>query len=286
MQKHKLQMKLLDKDKYNLVLEPLKDVKVNNLFARSVIEKHVTGSVFVDDTSEPTSFCVVHPYGMALVFGATTNKEFNQHLIAYMLNKSGFRTKVEWLQAFPPEWNEAIIELLGINLFTPITSTLHKSEGLVELNTRINFKFNKAKYLDFKNTLELNPFDVVRTDSLMFEKMNGTVVPKYFWDDADSFLNRGIGFSILDAGDPVSTAFSAFVHDDKLEIGIETYDTQRGRGLAYYTCSALIDFCIGANLEPIWACRLENTGSVRLAERLGFEQAKYIPYYKLPFINK
>lgn len=279
-------MKLLDKDKHNLVLGPLLEVKVNNLFARSVIEKHVTGSVFVDDTSNPTSFCVVHPYGMALVFGATTNKDFNQHLIDYMLNKSGFRTKVEWLQAYPPAWNEKIMELLGMNLFTPVTDTDHKSEGLVELNTRINFKFNKAKYSEFRYSIDPNLFNVVRTDNRMFEKMEGTVVPKYFWDDAQSFLSRGIGFSILNAGDPVSTAFSAFVHDDKLEIGIETSDTQRGRGLAFYTCSALIDFCIENDLEPIWACRLENTGSVRLAERLGFEQTKYIPYYKLPFINK
>lgn len=279
-------MKLLDKNKYNLVLEPLKGVKVNNLFARSVIEKHVKGSVFVDDTSDPTSFCVVHPYGMSLVFGAITNKEFNQHLIDYMLNKSGFRTKVGWLQAYPPEWNEKIMELLGVNLFTPVTDADHKSEGLVELYTRVNFKFNKTNYLDFRNTLEPNPFDVVRTNCLMFDKMNGTVVPKYFWDDAHSFLSRGIGFSILNAGEPVSTAFSAFVLDDKLEIGIETSDSQRGKGLAFYTCSALIDFCIENDLEPIWACRLENTGSVRLAERLGFEQSKYIPYYKLPFINK
>jgi len=66
----------------------LKEVPFNNLFARSVIEKHVTGSVYVNDTGEPHTFYVVHPYGMALLFGDANNENFNSGLLDYILNKN------------------------------------------------------------------------------------------------------------------------------------------------------------------------------------------------------
>jgi hypothetical protein len=34
-------------------------------------------------------------------------------------------------------------------------------------------------------------------------------------------------------------------------------------------------------LEPVWACRLENDGSYKLAQKLGFEPVLEIPYYRL-----
>jgi len=81
----------------------------------------------------------------------------------------------------------------------------------------------------------------------------------------------------------VSTAFSAFVHGHLLELGIETLAGFYGRGFAQFTCSALIDYCLENNLEPVWACRLENTGSYKLAQKLGFEVEHLLPYYQLPF---
>jgi hypothetical protein len=41
-------MNLLDNNCYYKVNEPLRHVKINNLFARSVAEKHVTGQIYVD----------------------------------------------------------------------------------------------------------------------------------------------------------------------------------------------------------------------------------------------
>ena len=40
-------MVLLNKEDFNKVIEPLKNVTINNLFARSVIEKHVSGLEYI-----------------------------------------------------------------------------------------------------------------------------------------------------------------------------------------------------------------------------------------------
>jgi hypothetical protein len=52
-------------------------------------------------------------------------------------------------------------------------------------------------------------------------------------------------------------------------------------GFAEYTCSALIDYCIENNYEPVWACHLENIGSYKLAQKIGFTPSALIPYYRL-----
>jgi len=51
------------------------------------------------------------------------------------------------------------------------------------------------------------------------------------------------------------SAYSAYIHDNYLELGIETVEEYRGKGLAQYVCSALIDYCLQNNFEPVWSCR-------------------------------
>ena len=105
----------------------------------------------------------------------------------------------------------------------------------------------------------------------------------HFWTDAENFLKHGAGFSLFYNNELASTAYSAYVHDNFLEIGIETIEAYRGKGLAQFVCSALIDYCLQNNLEPVWSCRLENTASCKLARKLGFEPVSKRSYYRLPY---
>lgn len=60
-----------------------------------------------------------------------------------------------------------------------------------------------------------------------------------------------------------------------------TVDAHRGKGYAVSVCSALIDYCLDHDLEPVLACRLENEGSYYLAQKLGFRPSVTLPYYRL-----
>jgi hypothetical protein len=275
-------MLLLDKNRYHQVLQPLKHVGVNHLFALSVVEKHITGFVYVDHQERPVTFYVLHPYGMSLLFGSTENTAFNRSLLDYLLNTSGVRNTSEWLQAYPYAWNHKLTDLLGDYLVKYNNESDNKSFDKIVENTRVNFKFNTNKYLEFKNDLGLCKYNVRRTDSELFRKMQGTVVPKFFWDSADDFCKHGVGYCLVLGEKPVSTAYSAYITDKQLELGIETSEEYRGEGFALYTCSALIDYCLEYHYEPVWSCRFENTGSYRLAQRLGFEPTITLPFYKIP----
>jgi GNAT superfamily N-acetyltransferase len=274
-------MQLLSPGQYQNLLEPLRNVSFNNLFARWIVESQMPGKVFADNINSPETFYVVHPYGMSLLFGKCTNPNFNMKFREYALNLNGERKKFEWMQAFPGEWDSVLHELFKEHLIKSSENIFLREEGIIELNTRINFKFNPSIYKHKRKVLNDPDCRIIRTTANFFEEMQGSVVPAYFWKNADHFIEKGIGFSLFYKDKLASTAYSAFLLDRKLELGIETREEFRGRGLALHTCCALIDYSIDNGYEPVWACKLENTQSFRLAQKLGFEPVAEIPYYRL-----
>ncbi|MBP8083133.1 MAG: GNAT family N-acetyltransferase [Spirochaetes bacterium] len=274
-------MELLDINSFSILEPYLNKAEINTLFARSVIEKKVSGKVFVDSISNPRTFHVVHPYGMSLLLGDTHNEKFNKEFYDYALNINRVRTKPEWLQAYPSGWDEVIAELFGEKMIRSSEINLNGKTGFIELCTRINFKFIKSKYESKCRRIVPDDCAIVRTDARIFEEMRGSVIPSLFWNNAGDFLNKGAGFTLLCDNKIAATAYSAFVYDGKLELGIETVADFRGRGFAELVCSALIDYCIENIYEPVWACRLENAASFALAQKLGFDVCREIPYYRL-----
>jgi GNAT superfamily N-acetyltransferase len=271
----------LEKKKYYKLLEPLKMVTINNLFARAVVENRITGSVYVDNEENPKTFYVVHPYGMSLLFGDCNNTAFNCNFRDYSLNRNKIRNTHEWLQVFPDQWNRILNELYHGLLISSAANLENIEKNIIELNTRVNFKFKLSNYLKFKQNNIKNDLKMVPTNKQLFATMKGSVIPSHFWETADDFYENGIGFSLLYKNKLATTAYSAFIIDDKLEIGIETIEEYRGKGFAQHTCSALIDYCITNNYEPVWSCRLENISSYKLAIKLGFEPTGKLPFYRL-----
>ena len=274
-------MILLNKSEFRKVLEPLQKVTINYLFASAVVKGHIKGTIYVDNQENPRSYYVTHPYGMSLLFGDNTNEEFNGWLLDHALNTFQIRDRYEWLQAFPETWNEQITTQWGEHILKSNENDDGLKNSKIEVNTRVNFKFNETKYCIFKNMQLFSDIKVYQTNQHMFDSMQGSVIPSRFWNNSNDFRQRAIAFSVLVGDVVVSTAFSAFIEGKQLEIGIETSPLFRGRGYAITTCLALIDYCLENDLEPIWACRLENSASYLLAQKLGFEPIIYWPFYRL-----
>lgn len=274
-------MKLLDKNKYGKLIEPIKQVTFNTLFAEAVIEHKISGEIFVDDIDKPHTYYIVHPYGMTLLFGDSNNEDFNSDFKSYSLNRGNIRNKHEWMQAFPNTWDNVLPKLFGDNLVTSSDNKESQETGIIELNTRVNFEFNKENFLRFKQSIIDSDIKIIRTDRQVFREMPGSVVPSYFWETEDDFLNNGVGFSLYYKGKLASTAYSSCINDSQLELGIETVPEYRSKGFAKYVCQVLIDYCIENEYEPIWACRLENIGSYKLAQKVGFTPTIELPYYRL-----
>lgn len=273
-------MELLNEEHYSILTPLLNEVTINNLFACAVVERKVKGQVFVDQVDAPAVFYVVHPYGMSLLMGDCSNAEFNKDFKAHALNSDKKRTGHEWMQTFPRAW-DGVLEGLFKDVMVNSAENEQADTSVIELNTRVNFQFSKARYLALEELPEVPEISIVRTDKQLFRAMKGSVVPSYFWKDEDDFWENGLGFSLLYHGELAATAYSAFIQGRKVEFGIETVDKFRRKGLAARVCRALIAYCIAHGDEPVWACRLENTGSYALAQQIGFEVKAQVPYYRL-----
>lgn len=274
-------MKILDRENYNRLTKLVQQVPFNNLFARSVIEKKVLGKVFVDDIESPETCYIVHPYGMSLLAGNTENSHFNNQFRDYCLNTGNTRSSHEWMQVFPTSWEKVLESLFGKYLIKSEHNTQNIDRGIIELNTRINFQFNKEKFLAHHKPNSNPHIRIQRTNQQLFREMKGSVVPANFWNTEHDFLKNGISFSLLYDEQLASMAFSSFLFDDQLELGIETIKEFRGMGLGEIVCASLIEYCLQNNYTPVWACRLENTASYKLALKLGFEVSASLPYYRL-----
>lgn len=219
----------------------------------------------MNDRNNPTAIYIVSDYGMSLLFGDCSDVVFNQALIDYFMGKAIRREKAEYIQAFPKGWDNVLKSLV--------------EQKIAVQYSRVNFSFDKTIFQNNNSNHKLSEFTIVKTPVELFTNINGLVVPKYFWLDKYMFEQFCVSFSLMYDGKPVSTAFTSYLHDDKLEIGIETEESYRGKGFALLVCIALINYCLENGLEPVWSCRLENIGSFNLARKLGFVPTLILPYY-------
>lgn len=278
----------LDIKDYGDVTPIIRSADINTMFALSVLEGKISGKVFVDDKASHASFYIQHPYGMSLLYGEAKNEDFYIRLASHLLNAENVRNEFEWLQVYPASLYSKMDVILGTNLIKKDPNEPYKKSSLPEEDKkvleyqRINFIFNKDKFLTFKSNLVDKNYKMVRTSESIFNQFEGSVVPKYFWNDSSDFIKNGIGFTLLDDDIPVSTAFASFIIDDKLELGIETLKKKQGSGFGSIVCAKLIDYCLENGYEPVWSCNSGNIESRMLAHKLGFEELKRIPYYRLP----
>ncbi|QUL52765.1 GNAT family N-acetyltransferase [Paenibacillus tritici] len=278
-------MQKLDNQDYALALPLLSEVKINTLFAGGVLGGQTTGKVYVDSVQNPRTFYVAHDFGMSLLYGDSGNEDFNRSLSDYMTNKKGNRHSVEWLQADPAGGWEQLLESTVTEhnaLLSKADPNLQASDKRrIDIQTRVNFTFDQEVYHRAKKQGFRQDAVIVQMTGEGFDEQAGSVIPRYFWRNAEHFRNSGMGYTLLWEGEKASSAFSAYRTADQLEIGIESAAGHRGKGFAFSVCCALIDYCLEHGLEPVWGCRLENKGSYQLAQKLGFKPSLNIPYYRL-----
>jgi len=276
-----MSMYTLPVSEYEKVQKPLGEVPINTLFVQAVIRGDVPGTVNVDDVQTPRVFYIVHQYGMSLLFGDTDNRAFNEEFAHYLLNEAKTRNHHEWMQVYPSAWASRLESMLGDNLVKKSERADGDDPGKVVEFTRVNFEFDPGRYREAVEKRARPGCEIVPTTPEMYEAIQGSVIPKDFWRDGDQFVEAGGGYTLICDGEPAATAFTAYRIGDTLEIGIETMEKHRGRGFAFWVCAALIEYCLTHDLTPDWTCRMENTGSYILAQRLGFVPVRYLPYYRL-----
>lgn len=133
-----------------------------------------------------------------------------------------------------------------------------------------------------RENLKLLPqgYEIKRIDDKIYDMCIKDPVTADFvsaFGSKEKYLKEGRGIVILKDGQFVSGASSYTRYKEGIEIEVDTIEPERRKKLALISCSALILMCLEEGLTPSWDAH--NMGSVRLAEKLGYEyDHEYIAY--------
>ena len=139
----------------------------------------------------------------------------------------------------------------------------------VRLEKRAEYRFGKLP-----NAEPECKYRTERISEENYDKISGKIVPGFSWKDKEQFLKNGFGFVALDGEKVIAVAFSAAVSSEEVDIGIETDENYRHRGLAKVLADKMCREIILQGKKPVWAHSVSNEGSKYTAESVGFIQER------------
>ena len=138
---------------------------------------------------------------------------------------------------------------------------------LVELGTVIpRHEYTQRKPVEQKTRdVEIKPYD-----SELYEKVPWKEFHERVYGSKENFLKIAFGFYAIENGEICSESEVAFSARGYAELGIITDDNKQHKGFAFAVCVRTLEKIDKRGLTAIWACDVENTPSMKLAEKLGF----------------
>jgi RimJ/RimL family protein N-acetyltransferase len=91
------------------------------------------------------------------------------------------------------------------------------------------------------------------------------------WPSEERFYERGFGWAAVADQQIVCWCTAEYLSGDRCGIGIATVPAFERRGIATATAAQFVREALRRELTPYWECGSDNIGSVRVAEKLGFE---------------
>jgi RimJ/RimL family protein N-acetyltransferase len=97
-------------------------------------------------------------------------------------------------------------------------------------------------------------------------------------ESAGEFLAKSFAFAAIHGGGFAAWCMSEYNLGDRCEVGIETVEGHRRRGLAVLVAGAMFRHAASAGVRRVgWHCWADNAGSVATAERLGLRLVSEFP---------
>ncbi|MCK4415409.1 MAG: GNAT family N-acetyltransferase [Candidatus Eisenbacteria sp.] len=115
--------------------------------------------------------------------------------------------------------------------------------------------------------------ELKRLDRRLAEQLPSDLANDCFLESFESiedFLNRGIGYCVVQGGRIASAATSVAMCSGAIDIEIETASSFRRRGFGTVVGARLVLHCVQRDIEPKWLAA--NQASEKLALKLGYER--------------
>lgn len=236
-------MELLSKDNYHLILEFLNGYTHSKPIIYSMIEGLYDVDIYVDDVESITYGILFTPFDFNYIFGVFDQEVMKETISTYLITNH----KEEAIFFGPNELSN-----------DPLKKLIKEFNGVVD--TRVSLEFNNDKFTMLTNK-EDTSLTTMSYDKLPFAHRDTPVAYIYDKDQVISFCN------------------ALMIGQEEAEIDVYTHEDFQKRGFAFKTSITLIEVLIKKGITPNWTCWKAKENSIRLAKRLGFENATYINAY-------
>ncbi len=99
------------------------------------------------------------------------------------------------------------------------------------------------------------------------------------FDSVEDFIERGIGFCMMEADTIIGVAYSSLVCSNAIEVSIIVDEKHYRKGIATALSCQLLKWCLEHHQDPHWDA--SNEESCKLAEKLGYvSDGEYMAYYR------
>jgi RimJ/RimL family protein N-acetyltransferase len=103
---------------------------------------------------------------------------------------------------------------------------------------------------------------------------------EFYTGSASNFLEHGLGLCMVRGGEIIVEAYASALGRTRAEIGAITREGYRGQGYAAVACAYLIEVCERRGYQATWSCDADHRASIRVAQKLGFQQARAYRIYE------
>lgn len=231
--------------------------KPTMLRAWNVLEGTIRGEIVVDDRSEPEWAIVRDPIYSTLYLGG----QFTPGLLATMVNH--FRTQGGvgiscWPddpinQILPPEPDYDGATLCFTN----------RSAGVVLSSLRPELPA---------------PYALMQRDEQLFKQSVDYDSTLAAFGSVANAMRLTLGVVLVHDGVVVCEAATGAATHRQIEVGVTTIAAYRQRGCATIACAKLIELCEQQGYTTWWDCAKQNSASVRLARKLGYQYEREYRY--------
>jgi GNAT superfamily N-acetyltransferase len=94
----------------------------------------------------------------------------------------------------------------------------------------------------------------------------------------ENVLRSTLGVNLVQEDALLCEAATGAPTHGQIEIGVTTHERYRRRGFASIACAKLIEICESEGYSTWWDCAKQNTPSVRLARKLGYQNEREYRY--------
>ena len=262
--------------KYKLIKPFFENIRFN-LLIDSILNNNTIGKVLVDDIEKP-NFSLIWTYTDSLIIGGNvkdTEDLYNSYKKEFfpIFQKWNIPYLIVYYDTKDNILREKIINSFYENKFTDLD--------------RVYFHFKKEKFhpdLRMFNDIMLLKIDediLSRKDIKGYEEVNGWV--HSFWKTSEDFIKYGSGYCIIKDKSFVSWCITVYSNNKERELGLYTDEKYRNKGYGSLVASSVVNDLLKRELNPHWHCRFENKPSLKLAEKIGFENPIYYKTLKMVF---